>query len=299
MDGLDSKQDTLRRIYLWTNNRSLGTIFLKWLSHVPDAQIVNGMFTSCYIYGPESSFFKGAKQLACEKAKDTNLSDFPLVYDTSKITYQIAKTHLESDYHGKRYLICKDLAYCLCGNHDLIPKGFRHTFLIRHPYRMYSSWKKAFGRFFPEKHSLKGIIDECFDQYYNYKEQYKLFEYLRNNPELGDPNPVIFDADDLQNCPASIVSQYCKEVGIPFTEDMLHWTPGIDVVKNWKISRQLVGGGIHKGEWGFYKKAMESSEFLPCKKLPARNELEEDILECADIGMPYYEKLYEMRTIRP
>ena len=164
---------------------------------------------------------------------------------------------------------------------------------------MYLSWKKAFGKLFPEENSLKDIIEKSYNQYYNYKEQYEVIEYLQKNPNIGDPNPVIFDADDLQNHPASILRQYCQAVGIPFTEDMLHWTPGIDVVKNWKISSQLIGGGIHDGEWGFYKTAMESSEFLPCKKLPEKNELEEDILECADIGMPYYEKLYEMRTIRP
>ena len=299
MSGLDSKQDTLKRIYLWTNDRSLGTIFLKWLSHVPNAQIINGLFTSCYIHGPESSICKGAKQLVSEKAKETNLSDFPFVYDASKITYQSAKTHLESDYPGKKYLICKDQAYCLCGNHDLIPKGFRHTFLIRHPYRMYPSWKKAFAKFFPECHGLKDIIEKGFNQNYNYKEQYEIFDYLQNNPMLGDPNPVILDADDLQNHPAAILSQYCQAVGIPFTEDMLHWTPGIDEVKNWKISSQLLGHGIHNGEWGCYKTAMESSEFLPCEKLPDRNELDDDVVECADISMPYYKKLYEMRTIRP
>ena len=299
MSGVDSKQDTLKRVYLWANARSLGTIFLKWLSHVPDAQIINGIFSSCYFFGPESSWDKDAKQLACEKARDSNLSDFPFVYDASKITYQSAKTYLERDYPGKKYLICKDQAFCLCGNHDLIPKGFRHTFLIRHPFRVYPSWKNAFGKYFPEENSLKDIIEKSYNQYYSYKEQYELIEYLRNNPNLGDSNPVIFDADDLQNHPASILKQYCQTVEIPFVEDMLHWAPGINVVKNWKIASQLIGGGIHGGEYGFYKTAMESSEFLPCKKLPERNELEQDILECSDIGMPYYEKLYEMRTIRP
>ena len=299
MSGQDSKPDTLKRVYLWANGRSLGTVFLKCLSHIPDAKVINGMFTSCYFYGPESSWDRDAKKAACEKAKDTNLSEFPFVYDASKVIYQSAKTHLESDYPGKRYLISKDLPFCLCGNHDLIPKGFRHTFLIRHPYRMYLSWKKAFADEFPEEDSLKDIIDKGYNQNYNYKEQYEIVEYLQNNPALGDPNPVIFDADDLQNHPASILRQYCQAVGIPFTEDMLHWTPGIDVVKNWNISSQLLSGGIHSGECGFYRTAMESSKFLPCKKLPDRNELDDDVLECADISMPYYEKLYEMRTIRP
>ena len=165
---------------------------------------------------------------------------------------------------------------------------------------MYSSWKKAFVKQHPEENSLKDIIEKSYNHCYSYKEQYELIQYLRNNPDLGDPNPVIFDSDDLQNHPALILQQYCKAVGIPFMENMLHWTPGINEdMKKWKISSQLVGGMIHDGEYDVYKTAMESSEFLPCKKLPDRNKLEEDIVECSDIGMPYYEKLYEMRTIRP
>ena len=299
MSRRDANQNSLNRIYFWPNARSLGTIFLKCLSHVPDAQIINGLFTSCYLFGPESPWDKNAKQLAYQRAKDTDLADFPYVYDASKITYQSAKTHLESDYPGKRYLICKDQALSLCGNHSLIPKGFRHTFLIRHPYRMYPSYKKAFGKQFPKEYSLKDIIEKGYNGYYSYKEQYELIKYLQNNPDLGDPNPVIFDADDLQNDPVSILQQYCQAVGIPFTEGMIYWSSGVDVVKYWKIASQLIGGGIHVGEYGFFKTAMDSSEFLPCKKLPERHELEEDILECADISMPYYEKLYEMRTLRP
>ena len=164
---------------------------------------------------------------------------------------------------------------------------------------MYLSWKKTFDTHFPKENSLKNIIEKSYNGYYRYKEQYELVKYLQNNADLGDPNPIIFDADDLQNHPASILRQYCHTVGIPFKRDMLHWTPGIDVVNNWTIASQLVGQGISDGEYGFYKTAMESSKFLPCKKLPERDELEEDNLECCDISMPYFEKLYEMRTIRP
>ena len=287
-----------QRIYLWTNNRSLGTIFLKCLSQLPDSQIINGMFGSCYFYGPDSPWCKDARATANARSSQTDLSDAPLVYDASTITYRMAKTHLEAEYPGKKVLICKDLAYTLCGNHDLIPKGFRHTFLIRHPYRMYPSWRTTFGNLFPER-DLKEIIDKRYHQYYNYKEQYEIVKHLKNNSELGDTNPVIFDADDLQNNPESVLRQYCEAVDIKFTENLLQWSPGVDVVKTWKTSKQLLGGGINETDFPFYKTAMESSEFLPPKRLPERKELDEDIRACADIGMPYYEALYSMRTIKP
>ncbi|XP_072048832.1 uncharacterized protein [Amphiura filiformis] len=296
MDTVNPEHTKLNRIYLWANNRSMGTVFLKWLSLLPNSQAVNGMFTSCYFYGPESRWI--AKDISYERSSETNLPDYPFVYDASNVTYRMAKTNLESDYPGKKYLFCKDLPYCLFHNHKLIPKGFRHTFLIRHPYRMYPSWKKAFGGLFQES-SLNEIIEKHYHHMYNYKEQYEIIQYLQNNPELGDTDPVIFDADDLQNHPESILRQYCQAVGIAFTESMLQWSPGVEVVKSWKISKQLLGGGIHESDYAFYRTAMESSKFLPPKKLPERCELDEDILECADIGMPYYEKLYAMRTLRP
>ena len=80
---------------------------------------------------------------------------------------------------------------------------------------------------------------------------------------------------------------------------MLQWAPGLDVVKNWQISRQLGGLGLLGDEWGFYKTAIQSSSFLPPKKLPERSELDEDVLACCDITMPYYDMMYDMRTIKP
>ncbi len=292
------KMDPPHRIYLWTNVRSLGTVFLKCLSQLPDSQVINGMIGSCYFYGPESQWGKDAKATSYARARKTDLSDFSLAYDASNTTYQMAKSHLEADYPGKKVLICKDLAYTLCGNHDLIPKGFRHTFLIRHPYRVYPSYRNSFGNYFSEC-GLKEILDNHNNKYYNYKEQYELVKHLMSTPELGDTNPVIFDADDLQSNPDSVLRQYCEAVGTEFTEKMLQWSPGVDVVKTWKISKQLLGSGIHETDFPFYKTAMESSEFFPPRRLPERSELDEDILSCADIGMPYYEALYAMRTIKP
>ena len=147
--------------------------------------------------------------------------------------------------------------------------------------------------------NLKDIIDKYYKRQFNFKEQYDILQFLKSNPQLGDPNPVILDADDLLNNPEVVLSQYCQAVGIPYTDSLLQWKSGIDVVKNWKISRELIAGGLFaKGE-GFYKTAFESSEFRPPKKLPEREELDDDVLKCADMGLPYYEEMYRMRTILP
>ncbi|XP_072046992.1 uncharacterized protein [Amphiura filiformis] len=278
----------LNRIFIWVNRRSLGTIFLKCLSHIPDSQIVSGIFASCFYDGKD------------REASTHDFSDFPYVYDGSTCTYSWAKSQLEGDYPGTKTLICKDLPSFLSGKHDFIPEGFRHTFLIRHPYRMFQSLKKSsISSYFPTS-NLYEIIDTYYKKQFELKEQFHVLKYLQDHPQLADPNPVVIDADDLQNHPASILSQYCEAIGLPFTEDLLRWKPGTDVVKKWKISRQMVTAGLYGGDGsGFYKAAMESSQFLATKKLPERSELSIDALQCADMAMPYYEKLYGMRTIKP
>ena len=298
----DEHQSTgsLKKLYLWANYRSLGTIFLKWLSNLEDSKVINGMFTSAYFYGVDSKGPAEVSDTTSKLSMETDLSEFPFIYDASQHTYESAKEQVESvDYPGMKYLICKDLPFSLCGNHDLIPAGFRHTFLIRHPYKMFSSWKAILGRLYFPGLSLPEIFDSHLNKHYNYKEQYELLRYLQEHPELGDPNPIVLDADDLLNHPERILPQYCQAIGVPYADDMLKWKPGREVVNKWMISRQLCGGGFHNDECGFYKTAMESSSFLPAKKLPERDELDEDVLACADITMPYYDLMYNMRNVRP
>ncbi|XP_072048830.1 uncharacterized protein [Amphiura filiformis] len=317
MDSNHPLQEPLKRIFLWTNPRSLGTAFLKCLSQVPDVKIANGLFTASFLHGPEAKFPKGIQEFDEGHSLDTQggiVSEFTDVYDATKYSYSWAKAQLQNSYPGKKYLICKESAFSLCENFDLIPPGFCHTFLIRHPYRMWSSWKKNFSAFIPADCDVKTAVKMYNNNYFNYKELHDLLEYLMNNPELAVPtsamagsqpnqsakfDPIIIDADDLQNHPESILPQYCKAIGVPYTDDMLHWKPGTDLLKDWKFSMQYLGGGLQHGEWGFYKTVLESTQFFPCKKLPDRDELDDDVLECADICLPYYEMMYNMRTIRP
>ncbi|XP_072030524.1 uncharacterized protein [Amphiura filiformis] len=231
----------LNRIFIWVNRRSLGTIFLKCLSHIPDSQIVSGIFASCFYDGkdPTSEIPQSTKDKRNRETSTHDFSDFPYVYDGSTCTYSWAKSQLEGDYPSTKILICKDLPSFLSGKHEFIPEGFRHTFLIRHPYRMFQSLKtSSLSSYFPTS-NLYEIINTYYKKQFELKEQYHVLKYLQDHPQLADPNPVVIDADDLQNHPASILSQYCEAVGLPFTDDLLRWKPGTDVVKN----------GRYHGKW--------------------------------------------------
>ncbi len=302
---MESSDNTeLNRVYIWANNRSLTTVLLKCLSHIPDCQIVNGLFTSCFLFGQDPT----SKQPSCSKKKYADeaarydLTDFPNLYEGSTTSYPWAKRQLQDHYPGKKYLIAKDLAFAMSGNYGFIPSGFRHTFIIRHPYRMFQSWKtSSLVDYLPTSNLYDLITSYCKNQF-NYKEQYEVLQYLQDHPTLlGGHAPVVIDADDLQNHPASILSQYCKAVGLPYSDRLLQWNPGFEEVKTWRASRQLVTGGIygHETGRGFWSTAMASSQFLPGKKLPDRSALSDDVLACADISMPYYDALNSLRTIGP
>ncbi|XP_072051969.1 uncharacterized protein [Amphiura filiformis] len=170
-----------------------------------------------------------------------------------------------ADYPGKNVLLVKDQAYGLDAKYDTIPPGFRHAFLIRHPYKVLPSWKRM---------------------------QFELLEYVQKNL---DPNPVIIDADDLQSNPSSILRQFCQAVGIPYSDSLIEWPADRNIMKTWKGSRVLLQGNMLENGGGYYENAMKSSRFLPVTATPKRSDLSQDLQEAADNYMPYYEKMYQMR----
>ena len=70
-----------------------------------------------------------------------------------------------------------------------------------------------------------------------FKEMYDLYSHIK---EKGlDSDPVIIDADDLVSNPATILSGFCKILGIPYTDKLLSWDDGVEVVESWTISQPL------------------------------------------------------------
>ena len=68
-----------------------------------------------------------------------------MAFDADQCTYEFVKISMQEDhYPGEQLVFCKDMAYGLQGKYELLPKGYRHTFLIRNPYRAFPSHKKIF-----------------------------------------------------------------------------------------------------------------------------------------------------------
>ena len=87
--------------------------------------------------------------------------------------------------------------------------GFTHAFLIREPERMIASYLRKRERAAFEDFGLE--------------QQAEFFE--REAERLGRAPPVV-DASDVLGNPEAVLSNLCRELGIPFDQAMLSWAPG-------------------------------------------------------------------------
>ena len=120
------------------------TVFQKCLSYVDDIQIIHEPFNVAAQTGPEGrqqtgvlegigKFFEGAADSASESHG----------WDDRVCTFQWAKDTLEAEYPEKRVVFCKDLILGIKQRYDMVPRGYRHTFLIRDPTKVMISFRKV------------------------------------------------------------------------------------------------------------------------------------------------------------
>ncbi|XP_064603244.1 uncharacterized protein LOC135468761 isoform X2 [Liolophura sinensis] len=113
------------------------------------------------------------------------------------------------------------MAYFLSNQMDrlneVLPEGYVHTFLIRHPRKTVASLYKAslndstkgFNYFDPAQAEFKSLHD--------------LFFTIKG--QTGE-TPLVIDADDLLENPDRMLKKYCMKTGLTFSEKMLKWDRG-------------------------------------------------------------------------
>ncbi|XP_072029342.1 uncharacterized protein [Amphiura filiformis] len=289
---------TTNRVFLWTVGRSLSTVFTKCLSFVDGIQIINEPFHMALLCGPERLRDDGSRIQAIFDAMVARASAVSQGngYDVNISTYDWAKKMLEADYPGKQIVFCKDFAFALRENYDWIPQGYRHTFLIRDPRKMFLSFKKLWAKLLQDNSfQYQELPPYINPPKHAFGELYELYQYVHDHGLEKDP--IIIDADDLQKYPGSILLQYCKAVGIPYSENLLEWEAGTGVVDSWKLADVLEQANRLE-EGGFYDAAFSSTHFLPLGDPPSRDEMDDDLLPLIDKSMVFYDKMYAAR-IKP
>ena len=113
--------------------------------------------------------------------------------------YSWIKEQLEKSYPETKVVFCKEISAEVNGIYEYIPKGFRHTFLIRHPYKVFDSWRRAVNRGIEDESKrakLSEMPEYILPSGFFFKDEYELYKHVK---EHYDPNPVIIDTDDQRS----------------------------------------------------------------------------------------------------
>ncbi|XP_072051123.1 uncharacterized protein [Amphiura filiformis] len=279
--------------------RSTSTSFLKCMSYVPDTLAFFEPYLMCYHYSKYGIHRKNIYEFwnkfqgAGNKDNDEHLRDIEGGYFASETRYSWVKEQLEATPPGKKMVICKDLAWAVDGHYEDLPSGFQHTFLIRNPYITFDSWSNVVNRGVDDdKKLLLGDMPEfIMPEGSFFKEQYDLYKYAKET--LGQ-SPKVVDTDELLANPAGVMKAYFKAIGVPYSDDYLHWKPGNECIeKLWMVAKEQLYAQQYGNEW--HRVSFASTGFGNPRKPRDRQELPGDVLHYAGLCMKYYEEMYANR----
>ncbi len=288
-------------VMVWTIPRNLATVFFKCLSFVPETRI----FYEPYIAAFQARYEDNNDETIL-KATEIDSSKLPYDegkwFDNYKLSMESINKQLEETVDNIQTTFCKDMSSVIINHLDMIPKGSRHAFLIRNPYRVLPSWKDKIARnilMYDEDQieqvdfrTMRISQAQYVPHKYGYGETLELFHHLM---QTSDELPMVIDADDLQNNPASVLKQFLEHFNISYNDSYLKWDSGHDFAKNWTASKQYISTSDLDGEHGWYYKAFGSSSFKPASPLPSRDSLTQDLRDVVDTVMPWYEEMYKYR----
>ncbi len=153
-------------------------------------------------------------------------------YRMADISYTWVKYQLENSAKNKN-IVVKDMVKAIAGKFEYIPDGYKHTFLIRHPLRVFTAYKRKHNTGGKNlKGNLTDFPKDLIPPGYFFKEMYDLVHHIRDVLKL---KIIIIDSEDLLGDPERIVKAYCKETGLEFNDKMLHWPVGSDMWKSWVL----------------------------------------------------------------
>ncbi|XP_071485873.1 uncharacterized protein [Diadema antillarum] len=200
-----------------------------------------------------------------------------------------------------KHVFVKDMATAMKScNFEFLPKGYKHTFLIRHPLRVFTSLRKATYSRFSELGTICGessdekTVDVGRDYIFMdpsqlaFGELYELWKYVRENL---DSDPIVIDADDLLSNPAELLPKYCEAIGLPYDESLLKWDASMSLTGKWNVA----GEDLIQSIKCFYDRALTTGTFGSPGPMPSRDHVTPDVIRCTDAVMKYYDELYESR----
>ncbi|XP_072167010.1 uncharacterized protein [Diadema setosum] len=270
-----SSSDDKARIMIWSTPRSVSTAFARSMSARGDTEVFSEPYLACYNYGPE---------------RKANWGDSATGMLNDKYTFSYVDKILNADYPNSKVLFVKGMVEGIRGNFDVVDAKYKHSFLVRHPEKMFRSFELM----------LTSIPGAPADFIHNLKTIYHDLEdfYRHVQTKFGQLSPPIIDADDLVSHPETILPKYCEAMGIEFTPKMLEWD-GVDPSQlNWHctdvgpISIEELKNTV------IFSNAMQSKGLGKAPDPTKSSTSSPIVAEYAEYAMPVYQRFYDLR-IKP
>lgn len=234
----------MKRINLISGPRNVSTALMYAFAQRNDTTVVDEPLYGCYLK-KSGADHPGKEEVL--KAQGTDAQ-------------QVIKEIILSRYSNP-VLFVKNMAHHIAEVDWDFLKKVENVFLIRHPEEMLTSLLKTI----PEP----TLGDTA------YKQQYQLFEYVRESLERP---PVVVDSKELLMDPPAVLETLCGRLEISFQETMLQWQPG-----------PIPEDGVWAKYW--YKNVHKSTGFKPYE--PKEEKVPEQFSELLQRCTFYYNQLNE------
>ena len=236
------------RIAMWSGPRNISTAMMRSWESRSDTFVIDEPFYPYYL-SQTNVEHPGREEIISNGELDEGKVSNGLISDIKK---------------GRSIYYQKHITHHLLPSIDRTwMKNVVNCFLIRDPQDMIISYSKVHPHL---NMHLLGLV-----------EQYEIFEYVK---EITGEVPPVIDAKDVLLNPRDVLSKFCQNIGIIFSEEMLSWPKG---------KRET--DGIWWKHW--YKNVVNSTGFNRYKPktelLPEK--YEQLYLECFSI----YDKLHKLR----
>ncbi|XP_030837811.1 uncharacterized protein LOC115922663 [Strongylocentrotus purpuratus] len=232
---------------------------------------------SCYFFGPE-----GAERIAELPFDGTEMTN-------DKYTYSYLKELLRAEYPGSKILFVKDMVESIKNDFDVVDRGYKQSFIIRHP-------RKTFRSLYRSNEARKGTRDSV-TMIQRLRDMYHILErfYRYVEAEFDQGSPPIIDADDLVNHPGKLLPKYCEAMGIEYTPKMLEWESVDAEQLTWHCTDIGIFTKAETRNSLILSNAMKGQGFGKAPDLTKDIELPAAVEAMISYALPVYEKLNELR----
>ncbi|XP_064628485.1 uncharacterized protein LOC135488041 isoform X1 [Lineus longissimus] len=264
------------RVILWAHPRSRSTAFYRSMWTVDNIKITREPFKAAYLFGSE----RVSKRYLIKPVED----------GASFLEVKNMIERAGEDNPDASCIFYKDLAYYLHNRLDtpeFIPKGYVHAFLIRNPRDAIMSMHDGNMRSSEENKDLS------YDEASFYRDEVGLEHlwqlYTLMTEQLGEKNILIMDADDLLNHPESVLREFCRRTGIPFSKRMVEWGETPEHIRTYSESDYM-------RSW--IEPALKSTGFKRFKQQERNlDDYPDEVKNEIDRSLPFYKKLYALRYV--